>query len=175
MQQKVQALRNLNATLRAPKQLSGVFLPSGARERDDLLLLAEMPSMATPKTTDPVKQVNFGATARDSFFKDMLQKHGLSGVYVTDVVKQRAQPRPPTREEILEWRPFLLQEIEILDPKVIIVIGRRTYEQSFLPHILPALKSQISHDYIFHYCSQVSRAKFAVRLAVVVEKYSLAR
>ncbi|MGD0092774.1 MAG: hypothetical protein ABSE73_22915 [Planctomycetota bacterium] len=41
---------------------------------------------------------NFGVTARDRFFQEMLVKYGLSGVYVTDIVKKRDLPRLPTAD-----------------------------------------------------------------------------
>ena len=173
MRDKLKALSDLNSSLREPDELGGVFLPRGARERDDVVFLAEMPSLALPKNANADRGQNFSATARDQFFKDMLVKHGLAGVYVTDVVKARSEPRRPTKAEILKWRPFLLDELDIIKPKMVIVIGKRTYAVSFLPYILPFAGSELKHDYIFHYCSQVPRNKFETRLVEVVLKFSL--
>ena len=51
----------------------GAFLPSGAEQRDDVILQAEMSSMNEPK--EPVNgPYNFGVTARDRFFQDMIVK-----------------------------------------------------------------------------------------------------
>ena len=53
-------------------------------------------------------------------------------VYITNVVKYRPyrisysnnmMNRAPTRDEIDAFRPFLVKEIEIIDPKVIVTLG----------------------------------------------------
>jgi hypothetical protein len=106
MQAKIEALSRLNRQLSPPEKLAGQFLPPGAKERDDVLLLAEMPSMNEPKGSIQ-SPYNFGVTARDRFFQEMIVKFGLSGVYVTDIVKRRAKPRRPTEDEIEQWLPFL--------------------------------------------------------------------
>lgn len=173
MRNKINALSELNKQLSPPEELCGLFLPPDAKERDDVLLLAEMPSMNEPKRQNP-GAYNFGVTIRDRFFQDMLVKYGLSGVYVTDIVKRRAIPRRPTEDEIRQWLPFLKKEMAILDPNMVIVVGRRTYG-SFLRYVLGQLNCHIRHDFIFHYCAQVSRSKFEARLRDVVIKHDLLR
>ena len=176
MQNKIEAINELNETLKGPEELCGIFLPPGAEKRTDVLLLAEMPSMNEPKgpKTGDCKIPNFGTTARDDWFREMLEKYGLSGVYVTDIVKRRDIPRRPTEYEIEQWLPFLNKEISILNPNMVIVIGKRTYD-SFLRYVVSHLDNKFRHDFIFHYCSQVPRVKFESRLQDVVTKYNLAR
>jgi uracil-DNA glycosylase family 4 len=173
MRDKIRSLIELNKTLSPPEELCGLFLPPRAKERDDVLLLAEMPSMNEPKGSNP-NAYNFGVTARDRFFQEMLVKYNLAGVYVTDIVKRRDIPRRPTQNEIDQWLPFLQQEIAILNPNMVIVIGRRTYD-SFLRYVVSRLSNHFRHDFIFHYCSQVPRAKFEARLREVVAQYNLSR
>ena len=174
MRSKIKALLKLNKTLSPPPQeRSGLFLPIGSDKRYDVLLLAEMPSMNKTKDKN-FSAHNFHATERDSFFRKMLVKYGLSGVYVTDIVKRRATPRKPTKHEIEKWLPFLKKEIAILNPSIVIAIGWRTYE-SFLLYVNPYLDSVFHHDFIYHYCSRVTRAKFESRLRDVVAKYHLSR
>lgn len=175
MKDKVKALSELNGQLSSPNQLAGLFLPPGSNERDDVLFIAEMPSMNEPKDRVLHQNYNFGVTARDKFFQEMLVKYGLAGVYVTDIVKSRNVPGKPTKKEIFDWLPFLMQEIKILDPQLIIVIGKRTFEASFMPYVYPKLKPDIACDYIFHYCSQIPRTKFEKRFSAVLEKYNLHR
>ena len=171
---KIEALAELNKQLSPPDELCGLFLPPGTRQRrDDILLLAEMPSMNEPCTS--VKgPYNFGVTARDRFFREMLVKHGLAGVYVTDMVKRRDVPGRPTEQEIVAWLPFLKEELDILKPGMILVIGKRTYD-SFLRHVVRHIGNHFHHDFIFHYCSQVPRGKFETRLKEIVERYDLSR
>jgi len=173
MQTKIDALSALNEQLSPPEELCGLFLPIDAEQRDDVLLLAEMPSMNEPKGPSH-SRYNFGVTARDQFFQDMLVKYGLSGVYVTDIVKRRDIPRRPSEEEVEQWLPFLKKELSILYPSMIIVIGKRTYD-SFLRFVSEHLDEHFRHDFIFHYSSQVPRPKFETRLREVVGQYGLYR
>jgi uracil-DNA glycosylase family 4 len=133
------------------------------------MFLAEMPSLREPKG-DGRKHTNFdpSAGARDRFLNDMLLKYGVDGSYVTDIVKTRAVPRRPTRVEILTWVPFLLEEIAIIQPKALVVLGKRTYEQSYLPHVASGIKAGVLVDYVFHYSNQVPREKFEQRFALVI-------
>lgn len=46
-------------------------------------------------------------------------------VYITNIVKYRPpENRDPTTEEIEFFRPFLDRQIEIIDPKIIVTLGR---------------------------------------------------
>lgn len=171
---KFESLSMLNGQLSPPDELGGLFLPPGTKQRrDDILLLAEMPSMNEPNISVN-SPYNFGVTARDLFFQEMLVRHGLAGVYVTDIVKRRDVPRRPTEQEIVTWLPFLKKELAILKPDMILVIGKRTYD-SFLRHVVGSIGNHFRHDYIFHYCSQVPRGKFESRLKEIVERYDLSR
>lgn len=56
-----------------------------------------------------------------------LSRHGLSSytAYVTNVVKEYRDGNPdPTREQIEEWTPVLLDEIDTVRPRVILAVGR---------------------------------------------------
>jgi len=50
---------------------------------------------------------------------------GRSGVYITNIVKDRPQEnRDPTPDEIALYAPFLIRQLEIIKPKVIATLGR---------------------------------------------------
>ncbi len=168
---RARAIARLNRTLRHPDELGGVFLPPGYRPQFDLMLLGEMPSLNEPQGID-VKQANFNlnVTSRDKFLQDMMVKYGAAGSYVTDIVKRRDKPRQPTKREILTWLPFLLKEITFIRPKGLVVLGKRTYEETFLPYVAPHIPAHIHFDYVFHYSSQVPRGKFEKRFALVITK-----
>lgn len=56
-------------------------------------------------------------------------------VYITNIVKIRPpENRDPTPEEIAAYRPYLNQEIEIIQPKLIITLGRFSMAK-FLPDV----------------------------------------
>lgn len=167
---KLNELESLNKTLKPPRELSGIFLPSGYEKRFDIVFVAEMPSMSEPKDILAMGG-NFNVSVRDRFFQEMMIKYGVAGSYVTDVVKEGDVPRQPTPAEIQKWLPFLLQEIDIVRPKAIIVLGRRTYVASFKPFVEPAIADKnIKIDWVFHYSNQVPRDKFERRFSKVISK-----
>lgn len=56
----------------------------------------------------------------------LLEELGIdrSKCYITNVVKFRPENnRTPTDEEIKEWRPSLLKELDQVQPKIIITLG----------------------------------------------------
>lgn len=174
MANKLNKLKDLNKTLKPlPDELGGIFLPKGYKEQFDFMFVAEMPSMNEPRNKFyENKNFNFGVTARDRFFQEMMIRHEVAGSYVTDIVKERNIPRRPTKEEILKWIPFLLQEIEIIKPKTIIVIGKTNYEKNFKLFIKSLISKDIKVDWVFHYKQQGAKTDIEVeqRFSEVIGK-----
>ncbi|MEK7519996.1 MAG: uracil-DNA glycosylase [Patescibacteria group bacterium] len=55
------------------------------------------------------------------------------GVYITNIVKRRPpENRDPTPEEIESYKPYLTRQIELLNPKMIVTLGRFSMNY-FLP------------------------------------------
>jgi uracil-DNA glycosylase family 4 len=167
VRKKLTELAKLNRTLKPPDELAGSFQPQDSAKKFDVMFVAEMPSMAEPRKQSR-SNFNFGVTARDKFLQETMSKYGVDGSYITDVVKKRDVPRRPTAGEIKQWLPFLLEEIELIDPRAIVVLGKRTFEKSFLPFVKSHIPERIHVDYVFHYSSQVPRKKFEKRFAQVV-------
>jgi len=161
MDNKLSELEKLSKTLKPPQELGGTFLPKGLPEQFDFIFIGEMPSMNEPKRNNN-DNFNFGITARDRFFQEMMTKYGVAGSYVTDIVKARDIPRRPTEREIQRWLPFLLKEIEIIQPKAVIVLGKRTYDASFKPFVKPSIPKDIKVDYVFHYSQQGAKTNAEV-------------
>lgn len=159
--QKINKLTELNKSLNPPKELSGVFLPRGLPEQFDFMFIAEMPSMKNPKDISELGG-NFNVSAPDRFLQKMMIKYGVAGSYVTDIVKRGGVARKPTKAEIQEWLLFLLKEIEIIQPEVIIVLGERTYRMSFKPFVKPSIPKDIKVDYVFHYSQQGAKTNAEV-------------
>lgn len=170
MKDKLNKLENLNKSLKPSRELIGVFLPKGSRKQFNFMFVAEMPSMNEPKDWDGKSNYNFDVTKRDKFLQDMMVKYGVGGSYTTDIVKERDIPRGPTKKEVQKWLSFLLKEIEIIQPKVIIVLGKRTYEVSFKPYIESLIPTEIKVDYVFHYGPRVSRNKFERKFSKVINR-----
>lgn len=57
-------------------------------------------------------------------------------VYITNLVKRRPpENRDPSLEEIKKYEPYLKEEIELIDPQIIITLGRLA-----LKHFIPDIK-----------------------------------
>ncbi len=170
---KLEALKTLNQKLKPPGELGGVFLPEGAKEQFDFMFIGEMPSMNEPKNWDGISNYNFNVTKRDKFLQEMMVKYAVGGSYLTDIVKARDVARMPTKDEIKKWLPYLLREIDILETRAIVVLGERTYKKSFKKYVEPFISQNIKVDYVFHYCSQVTRDKFEKRFSEIIERLKI--
>ena len=73
--------------------------------------------------------------AAGKFLNEMLASAGMdrSDVYITNIVKYRPpNNRDPLPEEKAAFWPYLLKQLQIIDPKVVITLGRHSMEY-FLP------------------------------------------
>ena len=76
-----------------------------------------------------------GASGR--FLNEMLEAAGLvrENVYITNIVKYRPpNNRDPLPEEKTAFWPYLMRQLEIIDPKVIITLGRHS-GAAFIPDL----------------------------------------
>ena len=74
--------------------------------------------------------------AAGKFLNEMLNEAGMErgDVYITNIVKYRPpNNRDPLPEEKADFLPYLLRQLEIIDPKVVITLGRHSMEY-FLPN-----------------------------------------
>lgn len=95
----------------------------------DIVFIGEAPGKAEDEQGLPF----VGASGR--FLNEMLEAAGLarSDVYITNIVKYRPPAnRDPSPAEKAAFWPYLLRQLEIIQPKVIITLGRHSMEQ-FLP------------------------------------------
>jgi DNA polymerase len=73
--------------------------------------------------------------AAGKFLEEMLGRVNLkrSQVYITNIVKYRPpNNRDPLLEEKAEFLPYLIRQIEVIQPKLIITLGRHSME-CFMP------------------------------------------
>jgi DNA polymerase len=86
-----------------------------------IMLIGEAPGEREAKSGRPF----VGASGR--FLDELLGSIGTprESVYITNIVKDRPpENRDPTPQEIDLYAPFLIQQIEIIQPRVIVTLGR---------------------------------------------------
>jgi len=72
--------------------------------------------------------------ASGKFLNDMLASAGMErkDVYITNIVKYRPpNNRDPSAAEKAAFWPYLLEQLEIIQPKVVITLGRHSMEYFF--------------------------------------------
>ncbi|RWZ78440.1 MAG: uracil-DNA glycosylase [Candidatus Microsaccharimonas sossegonensis] len=95
----------------------------------DIVLIGEAPG----KNEDLQGLPFVGAAGK--FLNEMLAAAGLDrqDVYITNIVKYRPpNNRDPLPEEKAAFWPYLLKQLQVIDPKVVITLGRHSMEY-FLP------------------------------------------
>lgn len=73
--------------------------------------------------------------AAGKFLNEMLARIDMSreDVYITNIVKYRPpHNRDPSPEEKQEFWPYLLKQLQIINPKIVVTLGRHSMEY-FLP------------------------------------------
>lgn len=98
----------------------------------DIVFIGEAPG----KKEDELGLPFVGASGR--FLNEMLVAAGMerSDVYITNIVKYRPpNNRDPSREEKAAFWPYLERQLEIIQPKVIITLGRHS-GMAFLPDLV---------------------------------------
>ena len=98
----------------------------------DLLFIGEAPGKKEDEQGIPF----VGASGK--FLSEMLESIHLrrSQVYITNIVKYRPpQNRDPLPAEKKEFLPYLMRQIEVIQPKLIITLGRHSGMQ-FLPELV---------------------------------------
>lgn len=81
--------------------------------------------------------------AAGKFLNEMLAEAGMdrSDVYITNIVKYRPpNNRDPLPEEKAAFWPYLLKQLQIIRPKVVITLGRHSME-----YFLPGMKISAIH------------------------------
>lgn len=95
----------------------------------DIVFIGEAPG----KNEDIQGKPFVGAAGK--FLNEMLSQVGMdrSDVYITNIVKYRPPSnRDPRPDEKAAFLPYLLKQLEIINPKVVITLGRHSMEY-FLP------------------------------------------
>ena len=144
MKDKQAQLNNIAAQIVADKvcpelaaQVTQLVFGDGSPDAE-LVFVGEAPG----KNEDAQGKPFVGAAGK--FLNEMLQGIGLAreDVYITNIVKYRPpNNRDPLPEEKAAFLPFLRQQIDIIQPKLIITLGRHSMD-ALLP---PGLKISQCH------------------------------
>jgi uracil-DNA glycosylase len=124
-----------------------------------ILLIGEAPGEWEAKSGRPF----VGASGR--FLNELLQTIGLQreDVYITNVVKDRPpENRDPTPQEIQLYAPFLVRQIEIIQPRVIVTLGRFAMDFVFDLFQMPEKGQKISKIHGQQFRAQTSYGEIAV-------------
>lgn len=119
----------------------------------DIVFIGEAPG----KNEDEQGLPFVGAAGK--FLNEMLAEAGMdrSDVYITNIVKYRPpNNRDPEPEEKGAFWPYLLKQLQIIEPKVVITLGRHSME-----YFLPGMKISAIHG-------QPKRIQFGDHKLVVV-------
>lgn len=103
-------------------------VPGTGNPDSDIMFIGEAPG----KQEDLEGQPFVGAAGK--FLSEMLEGIKLTrdDVYITNIVKYRPpENRDPTPEEIKECLPFLVRQIKIIQPKLIVFLGRHAMNVFF--------------------------------------------
>jgi len=103
----------------------------------DVLFIGEAPGKKEDESGVPF----VGAAGK--FLDEMLAEANLKrvDVYITNIVKYRPpNNRDPLPEEKEEFNPYLDKQLEIIEPKIVVTLGRHSME-----HFLPGMKISEVH------------------------------
>lgn len=121
-------IRHKNICPDLAKQATNLVMGDGNLDAD-IVFIGEAPG----KNEDLQGLPFVGASGK--FLNDMLAAAGMErkDVYITNIVKYRPpNNRDPSPEEKAAFWPYLLKQLQIINPKVVITLGRHSMEY-FLP------------------------------------------
>lgn len=150
---KQQSLNALAATIAADdicaelrKGATQLVFGTGSPDAD-IVFVGEAPG----KNEDIQGEPFVGAAGK--FLNEMLEMIGLqrSDIYITNIVKYRPpNNRDPLPEEKAAFLPYLQKQIDIIKPKLIVMLGRHSMDS-----LLPGLKISQVHGQPKRYNGQV--------------------
>jgi uracil-DNA glycosylase family 4 len=117
-----------NVTPELAAQATNLVMGDGNPDAD-IVFVGEAPG----KNEDQQGLPFVGAAGR--FLDEMLAQAGMdrSDVYITNIVKYRPpNNRDPSTEEKQAFWPYLAEQLEVIDPKAVVTLGRHSME-FFLP------------------------------------------
>lgn len=144
-QERLEAIRQKllasNVTPELAAQATNLVMGDG-NPNADIVFIGEAPG----KNEDEQGLPFVGAAGK--FLDEMLTAAGMSrsDVYITNIVKYRPPDnRDPSREEKQAFWPYLAEQLEVIDPKAVVTLGRHSME-----FFLPDAKISDVHGHVIH-------------------------
>ena len=129
------------------------LVPGDGNPDADIVFIGEAPG----KNEDEQGKPFVGAAGK--FLDEMLSQNGINrqDVFITNIVKYRPpNNRDPLEDEKKAFLPYLLEQIEVINPSVVITLGRHSME-----YFLPQFKISEIHG-------QPKRIKFGDKKIVIM-------
>ncbi|NCN87648.1 MAG: uracil-DNA glycosylase [Candidatus Pacebacteria bacterium] len=107
------------------------FIPGEGSVRANIFMIGEAPGYQETVERRPF----VGRSGK--LLREVIDEVGLdlSNIYISNIVKARPpENRDPSSAEINAFKPFLDEEIKIIDPKLIVTLGRFSMDK-FLPKV----------------------------------------
>ncbi|MGC9610841.1 MAG: uracil-DNA glycosylase [Minisyncoccia bacterium] len=144
MSQKAEKLLELKEKMAGDKSLplqeSNFVFGEGSAE-SEVMFIGEAPGFYEDKLERPF--VGRAGKLLDKLLVDIGWKR--ESVYISNIVKRRPPGnRDPLPEELEVYRPYLTEEIEILNPKIIAPLGRYS-----MNYIIPDIKISDAHGKVY--------------------------
>ncbi|MEM2313093.1 MAG: uracil-DNA glycosylase family protein [Candidatus Nezhaarchaeales archaeon] len=103
-----------------------------------------------------------GGEALDKFtlrFYELLRRSGFEDAHVTDIVKCRGLARKLPKYMVENCFPFLLKEISILKPKLIVAVGKEAYKilARRLKDVEKCAGESLRLEYVTHFAYRFSK------------------
>lgn len=121
-------LNEMEALASQQTVLSKRLVPGDGNRQAEIVFIGEAPG----QKEDELQRPFVGAAGK--LLSDLLQAIGLKreDVWITNVVKCRPpNNRDPLQEEVDQWWPLLQKELEIINPKIIVMLGRHAMYRFF--------------------------------------------
>jgi len=108
--------------------LLGQYIPWDEEKKYDIIFVGAKPSDYFLENPDKRWLGNFNADRHiDSMFQERIKEFDLGQIYATDMVKTEGLPGENFEAEWItnkQFRECLEQEIQIINPSIVVVIGR---------------------------------------------------
>lgn len=112
-----------------------------------VIFVCESPSTRGGYGDGSMREKCWVITNEDMHFRSMLKSIGLEGALITNFVKCGTKARcKPTNANLQSCLPFLLEEINLINPKLIVCVGKK-----LLNYAKSHLQSKAKIMYVYHY------------------------
>jgi len=93
---------------------------------------------ASPNRIEVLRQVPLAGEGRRLFHKSVLEPAGLQESEIGFLyLVPRCLDREPSREEIDAWRPWILQQLQAMNPRVVVALGKAAADESLAQITMP--------------------------------------